>query len=363
MAFTRNPALRFALIATFVFTLAGGRAEAKPPSSYLTNVELMQLVARGAIREGLLEFGYSEDGPLRIEGGEPTEVDWIVENEIVSALSAAGIGVRVGVLRRPVAAGKPQTQAKRVDLSFPVDVAPVFLEGEGVAYPGEACEKGLEGEVTIALIVNEAGSVANVIVEESTGEPFESAVSRAVEAYRFKPGERDGKAAPSKSLLRFRFPALEEGCESARVEGVPPSSGTEPKGESPAPAAAVGTSSGPEVPSGAPVLRFQVSEAELRYPDVGRRFWFGPKRVERFARIRVDLRLQRGSDVIWSESAEHYVSDRVPHGALRYLENDQYTFAKPVAAPGGAARIVEPLAVAGVIGGLVLLFYANQTGN
>jgi TonB family protein len=358
-----------ALLVLFSFVLLAARpcAGEPPPSSYLTNVELMQLVARGAVAKALDRFAYAENEALRVQGGDPTEADWIVENEIVSALSAAGVRVRVGELRKPPAlaagAGKAQKESKKLDLSFPVDVAPVFLSGEGVAYPGEACEGGLEGQVTLGLIVNEQGSVANVIVEESTGEPFESAVMSAVQAYRFKPGERAGAAAPSKAVLRFRFPALEEGCESARVAGEPPSSGEEPASVSAAPAAAEETSSRPAVPEGATVLMFRVSEMEMRYPDVGRRLWIGPKRVERFARMRLDLRLQRGSDVIWSESAEHYAADRVPYGALRYLESAQYSFAKPEIAPGGASRFVEPLVVAGVIGGLVLLFYANQTGN
>gem|GEM_PF-3487299 len=350
--------------------LLGARpcAGGPPESSYLTNVELMQLVARGAVAKALDGFVYAENEALRIQGGDPTEADWIVENEIVSALSAAGVRVRVGELRKPpalaAAAGKPGQESKKLDLSFPVDVPPVLLSGEGVAYPGEACERGLEGEVTLGLILNEQGSVANVVVEESTGEPFESAATSAVQGYRFKPGERAGAAAPSKAVLRFRFPALEEGCESARVVGEPPSSGeaTASKGAAPSEGEEE-TAPRPTVPEGATVLTFRVSEMEMRYPDVGRRFWIGPKRVERFARMRLDLRLQKGSDVIWSDSAEHYAADRVPYGALRYLESAQYSFAKPEIAPGGASRLVEPLVVAGVIGGLVLLFYANQTGN
>ena len=101
----------------------------------------------------------------------------------------------------------------------------------------------------------------------------------------------------------------------------------------------------------------------MRYPRVKRKFWLGPKRVDRYARVRIDLRWKKENDVLWAESVEHYASDRVPFGALRYLENDAYAFAKPELSGGSGGRFVEPLAVAGVIGGLVLLFYANQTGE
>lgn len=356
--------------ALLVSAFAAAAVHAASPEAYPTNVEMVQLVARGAVAEAIRGFERAGSGPLLLVGGVPSEADWLVESELIAALRREGISVRVGELRRAVTGPRPQSKEQKsgpvpaAQMSFPVDTPPRLIEGKPIPYPEQACAKGLEGEVTVRLILNEQGSVANVLVQESTGEPFESAVSAAVEAYRFEAGVLDGEKAPSDMYYRFRFPALETGCGEARSRPESPTDAKEEgeEGEE-TPAALTAAESAPVGSAGEPALRFQVSELEMRYADVGRKLWVGPKRVDRFARMRLDLRLLEGDTLLWSGTAEHYASDRVPFGALRYLENDQYVFAKPEIAEGSAMRIVEPLVVAGLIGGLVLLFYANQTGN
>jgi TonB family protein len=307
-----------------------------------------------------------------VASSESGEADWLVETELVSALAGKGIAVHAGDLLRP----KPRAQAGEkkgaapaapsaaADLSFPVDTPPALLSGSPVPYPPEACAGRMEGSVAVRLIVNEQGSVANVVVDESSGEPFESAVQKTVESYRYRPGQSGGNPAPSLVKLLFRFPVVTEACETAVSRGVDPAAADAEVAKADSAAGeSVAAAPVPLVTERGTTLSFRVSEMEMRYPEVGRKFWVGPKRVERFARMRVDLRLKRGGQVLWAGSAEHYASDRVPFGALPYLENDAYAFAKPEIAPGTWGRFLEPVLVSGVIGGLVFLFYANQTSN
>lgn len=356
----RRLALRAAFAAVFAAGAGGVEAGGPTATSYLTNVELMQAVARGVITQGMQRVPELGAKTIGVRSIQPSEVDWIVETEILSALSRQGIAVHAADM--PVATGggkRASTGTGKPVLDFPVDVPPKFMSGDPVPYPPSACGKGAAGRVDVTLVINEQGSVANVVFDESTGEDFQSAVEAGVAKYRFTPAVKEKESAPGTYKLRFDFPAVEEGCEEAVSVGAPPPAAKAEEEESgPAPVASLSAA------SDAPVtLAYRVSEVELRYPTAERRFWLGRKRVERYARLRVDLRVRRGEDILWAESVEHYASDKVPMSALRYLENEQYSFAKPELPHGAAGRFVEPLVVAGVIGGLVLLFYANQTGN
>jgi len=357
----------FALLTPFLpaDALAGG----PPDGSHLSNVELMQLTVRGSVLEALNDLPLEGTEPIRLRSESPSEIDWFVENEVAGVLRARGAGLRLapsprGTVRRR-SPGKKKEAVIATEAEY--DVAPVLTASEGIPYPGEACREGLEGSVTAELLLNEAGSVANVIIEESTGESFESVVAEKVQEFRFTPAEVEGKKVPARVRIRFDFPAPGDGCPEAAVEGKLLSGAEEETPETPAAeeeaATDGGTGASQAAPEGERILSYRVSEMEFRYPRVFRRFWFGPKRVDRLARVRIDFRLMDGPDLLWAESAEHLVTDRVPRGALPFLETDQFPFARPEMPEGRGGRLVEPLVVAGVIGGLIVLFYANQAGD
>jgi TonB family protein len=356
----RKSAALLTLVSFLLQPVSGGALASPPtPGGYLTNVELMQVVVEGCVDQVTGEMPTLEGEAVLIRALAGSDIDWLVENALLRGVEGWGVAVRVEPSKGAALKKKKEGSGKGIEIE--VDTPPALAEGGEIAYPEGACERGFEGSVQVQLLINEQGSVANVVVEESSGEPFESAVVEGVQAFRYTPAQKDDKAVPGTVLLRFDFPLLEEGCESARAPGRLPG-GEEEEGAAPE-----GKTEEP-LPSSSPdekltVLLYRVSEMELRYPDVGRRFWIGPKRVDRYARVRLDLRLQRGENLVWARSAEHYVSDTVPYGALPFLENENFEFAKPVMPSGSLGRFVEPLVVAGLIGGLVALFYANQTGS
>lgn len=354
--------------------LSFGRVMAGDEShgSLLTNVELMQYAIDGSIHDILETFPGEGNMFIVLRAQEPSEINWLVENEILEALSLHGLSIvlgspkdAVGTKRKgPGRESDKKSKVKKIP-EFQVDKEPVLREGEGILYPEKACMDGLEGSVTVLLLVNEQGSVANVVVQQSSGEPFETAVTDGVNEYRYQPAELDGENVAGSVHLRFVFPPVEEGCQEQRVVGGPPvDQSVDDADEKPGTVMHSAGSSSPAVADQErPVLTYRITEMELRYPKIKRRFWIGPKQVNRFARVRLDFRLEERGVLLWAKSVENYVSDRVPFRALPVLENEQYTFATPEIPGGSANRYVEPLIVSGIIGGLVYLFYANQTGN
>ncbi len=334
------------------------RADDSPAGRYLTNVELMHLAVREAVADALQGMPAVEGGRIALRPVETSEIDWLVETELLGRLASTASGVRLYEGRRSnPGKAKRNRKSEETPVMPATDKPPVFKSGPPVGVPEQACEKGLGGVVTARLIVNESGGVANTVIEESAGSPFDEAVETGVASWLFDPAGKDGEPVIGTVYCRFEFPVVpKEECGEKAIPGEF-LDGFEPKGEETAKAAP------PPAADDVPTLAYRVSELEFLYPGAGRRFVIGPKRVERFGRTRIDLRLEKGGDVVWASSAEHYVSDRVPAGALHELEGSGYEFARPPMPESGIGKVVEPLAVAGVLGGMIVLFYTNQAGD
>lgn len=112
-------------------------------------------------------------------------------------------------------------------------------------------------------------------------------------------------------------------------------------------------------------LFYRVTDFSFRYADIYRKLLVGPRRIRRLAKVDLHLRLAPAGarTIAWSENATHSTSDVIPYGQADLLESKTFAFAKPERGGGTLARIYEPLIVTGIVGGLVLLFYSNQSGN
>lgn len=112
-------------------------------------------------------------------------------------------------------------------------------------------------------------------------------------------------------------------------------------------------------------LFFRVTDFSFRYADIYRRMLVGPKRIRRLAKTELHFRLAHAGSrsVAWSENTSHSAADVIPYGKADLLESKTYAFAKPERASGTLARLYEPLIVTGIVGGLVFLFYSNQSGD
>jgi protein TonB len=73
-------------------------------------------------------------------------------------------------------------------------------------YPPYELDNGIEGDVTVEILVNEGGRVEEVFVLVATGpKSFEYATIRAVRAFRFKPPVENGQPMPMWIRFQVRF--------------------------------------------------------------------------------------------------------------------------------------------------------------
>jgi len=99
-----------------------------------------------------------------------------------------------------------QGDQKVVMTADTVDLLPRPRKRTAASYPQRARTKGIEGYVVLSLVVDEHGSVHDVVVVESTPEGFfEEAASRSVKGWSFAPGEYEGSAVPVRIRQTIRF--------------------------------------------------------------------------------------------------------------------------------------------------------------
>ncbi len=328
-------------------------ASAVPSGQYLTNVELMQEAVRRGLEEMLRDLPKQADGAFAIASMGSSEIDWMVENELAGVFARSDRPLRI-LAGSGTAARRPK---RNRNLPVVFDTPPTLESGEPVKIPDKACNEGIGGFVAVRILTNGNGTVANVVVEESSAPVLEEAVLSTVNSYQFKPAKKGESSIAGHTVLGFTFPEAPEDCDDIRVTGkvlesdefasAPP----EPVGVMPA-----GTGD-------TPTLGYRVSEMEFVYPRSHRRFGIGRQSVDRLARARIDFRLQEKGAVLWASSVEYYVSDRVPKSALTYLASSQYEFAAPEVPTTNSFAYWEPVVVAGVVGGLVALFYSNQANE
>jgi len=96
---------------------------------------------------------------------------------------------------------------------------------------------------------------------------------------------------------------------------------------------------------------------------VKRRFvLFGAPSVQRLAGVYLQgTRLQGPEGQVLSVAkGESHMQDRLSGRARTIAEGASYPFTKPTIPPGNLGKLLEPVAVLGVVSSLVYLFYQNQ---
>ena len=87
-----------------------------------------------------------------------------------------------------------------------LDVYPQPLSMPQPVYPEPASANGVHGEVTLLVLVDEAGTVREVSVVEAQPEGyFEAAALAAYQDVRFEPARKDGRPVRSRVLIKVAF--------------------------------------------------------------------------------------------------------------------------------------------------------------
>ncbi|MEO0144918.1 MAG: energy transducer TonB [candidate division WOR-3 bacterium] len=88
---------------------------------------------------------------------------------------------------------------------FKVEVKPEPIRTVMPEYPEVARKAGLEGRVTVAVIVDENGNVIHAEVVNSTNKVFEEPALKAAYQYKFKPGMMKDRKVKVRVIIPFAF--------------------------------------------------------------------------------------------------------------------------------------------------------------
>lgn len=268
----------------------------------LTNIEVAEEAIRGAVREALNTLP-APQGDVRLFPLGTSDVNGLVESILVEELAARG---------------------------YPVEVAT----------PAEAAALGT------------ADAAADAAESAAPNEQDDEA-----EDEEGSPAGGSGAQQPAGLLAQLRAAQDSMAAAEGDTEAGRPAAGASRLGGT--------VTSEADVTVGRSLFSYRVTDFSFRYADIYRKFLVGPRRIRRLAKIDLHLRLceDGGRRVVWSENVAHSVSDVIPHGAAYLLESTAFAFARPERTPGVFARMYEPLIVGGIVGGLVFLFYSNQSGD
>lgn len=318
----RPPGRLLAALLALVVAGAEGRALAQPPAERIladdsatraladtelifdTNLGLVERATEEAVFKALDGLRLPPGSEIRLHSLTNHEAAWFVEDFIARFLSDRGFKV--------------------------------FLVKQDAAGAGAAAPRG-------AGAPSAGGSLADAIAAQARADSAAAAADTTGAAVN----ERDQPDEPPSNVT-------------------PGPGGPGPRARAGGAGAAPGA---PEVLNPVPegeglVLTFRLIEFGVTYHDSWRRGFLGQKVVERLASVNVYCRLVSGSaeNVLWVGGGKSERLDIVPKSKLDLLEGQgsSYPFKRPELPPQPFSRILEPALVAGIIGGLVFLFYSNQ---
>lgn len=113
------------------------------------------------------------------------------------------------------------------------------------------------------------------------------------------------------------------------------------------------------------IFKYQIVKMSFSYPDIGRSWLIGEKEVERFAEISLFVQLVDADtrDTVWIGETEKQFNDVIPYSLLEKVEDQEYEFTKPQRQEWTWSSFIEPVVVTGIVGGLVYLFFSNQSNE
>lgn len=105
----------------------------------------------------------------------------------------------------------PTFQMEEVKVTDTKVTIPVLIQEVKPQYPMGARKAGIEGNSQLKIQVLPDGSVGEIQLVKSTGDPsLDEAAQKAVKQWKFKPGRSGGKAVPVWMTLSVKFELIKE---------------------------------------------------------------------------------------------------------------------------------------------------------
>lgn len=109
-------------------------------------------------------------------------------------------------------------------------------------------------------------------------------------------------------------------------------------------------------------IAYRIVSCGTTFPRAWREWVVGSRRVERKSRCDLYMRLSDARPaIVWAGSVERELREIIPGDRLSELSTDGQPFASPQVDAGGWDRVLEPVVVAGIVGGLIYLFYTSRS--
>ena len=337
------PARRALAAALIVSMLApAGSAFAADAHLERTNIEMAEEAIRGAIREALETFPPAT-ADLRLIPLGNSDANPLVEGVLVEELAARGYPVEIATPRE-VQALLGETVAE-----------PNAGGGAAGSAAGDAGDGGSDSG-------NPAGPADSSALEDGAAptdpDAAEGAATDAGDTTNSATTVDGERPKPAGLAAQIRAMRDAEAASGAEGEPAPASTPVSP---------VVDPISEAEVDllANRATFSYRVTDFDFRYADIYRKMFVGPKRIRRLAQVELHMRLteEGGRTVTWSRNVQHSTSDVISYNAAAHLESTAFAFAKPERAPSFLTRLYEPLVVGAIVGGLVFLFYSNQSGD
>jgi hypothetical protein len=109
-------------------------------------------------------------------------------------------------------------------------------------------------------------------------------------------------------------------------------------------------------------IAYRIVTCQTTLPRAWREWIVGARKLER--RTAVDIRFELSDStkaVVWAGGVQRERREIIPGSRLSGLEAPGQEFASPQTEPGGWDKIFEPVIVAGIVGGLIYLFYTSRS--
>jgi protein TonB len=130
------------------------------------------------------------------------------EADALAALRAEEAQLKEAI-ERENAVRKAKSTASAHQSSKPVtkgpDVGPEPVNRIQPKYPAEMKVLGITGEVQVEFVVSADGSVKDVKALSATNEAFATAATAAIENWKFKPGQKGGRAVNTRMVVPLMF--------------------------------------------------------------------------------------------------------------------------------------------------------------
>lgn len=109
-------------------------------------------------------------------------------------------------------------------------------------------------------------------------------------------------------------------------------------------------------------IAYRVVSCETAFPRAWRHWVIGSRKVERMAAVDVHFQLSDSSAaIVWAGNVQRDKREIIPGGRLQELATPGQSFTTPELEPGGWDKVLEPVLVAGIVGGLIYLFYTSRS--